>query len=1143
MRAISTWHPPRGSVHFSLKTDVVAADVDSLVVAEVSRVIVFDLTPVGLKHRCAIDVWGTITSLRSFKVKDNPSRLFVTTDLPSSQALVIEYQDDPPRLEVIHSVSLHSRAGRQAEFFQGAIVDPKNNLAITSNYIASLKVFQLDKKTRQSKFANFECRIPELNVRCLCFVPTPSSANSTLAILYTNHKAEFRLLARQVLVDQKEISVEPSFDVLVQDGAHLLVPIPGPPGGLLILGGGKCMYYSPPALNPSQRDKQKGKARRPSTTADTIFVQTDYPHGNISTYALVSPDGSRVLLADEFGQLSLLALVQTGASQAVTKLDILPLGEISSPKSLTYLTSNVLYVGSFCGDSQLIRVSPQPKQTENGKTHVEVLETFNNIAPIMDAIVTDLDGSEQVVTCSGALNCGSIRVVRNGANIEELAVIENMPHVTNIWPIRNPFEAEHHSFVIVSTIYNTRLFLFHKDNGSTHVEECDGNQLPGLARGLPTIAVGVTKEGSTLIQVTKEAVITVDLLSGMEAGRRSLGEITAATINPTQLCVALKGGSLVYFAHYDTRGLVTLKQRSFTTEDGQPMEISALSINSTDISTPHTSKFVAVAFWGSNKAAILKLPSLETIGDDDSFPSESHLPRSVLLHSFGSGSPHLLVGLADGGLAAYVLDPQTFVPTDRKIFSLGSTPISLTSCASDAAGQTAVFACSNAPAVLFHANGRLQHSPLVLKGVIAASALHVAAFPDALIFATTTGVLIGRVRELQNIQIHTTPFGLDNPRRIAHHNGAGAFGVGCVRTELPSSSESESFSSSFKILNETTFQILQSFSCEQEEKVSSVSALTLACGEDEVQCFVVGTVVEGIGKPVPEKGRILIFEPAEDKKFFMSASVAAKGCVWDLAVMQGKLVAAVNSRVTVYELRNGGTPGADRSLAALASWHRGYVITKVVVRDNKIVVIDALRSLSTIEWAGGKLETVSQDLGPLWPMSLEMLDDQDAIVAEAEGNIFTYKVSGGALEREGSYSLGELVNKFCQGKVSQVPPNSRVRPNLLFFTSSGRIATVSDLDSDLSLLLSNLQRNMEKVIKGPGGIEHATWRSPVGTRGLLYGQGSVGFIDGDYVESFLELDPASPEVEKILQGENKFEALDKTYAEVGRAVEELQFWH
>lgn len=58
------------------------------------------------------------------------------------------------------------------------------------------------------------------------------------------------------------------------------------------------------------------------------------------------------------------------------------------------------------------------------------------------------------------------------------------------------------------------------------------------------------------------------------------------------------------------------------------------------------------------------------------------------------------------------------------------------------------------------------------------------------------------------------------------------------------------------------------------------------------------------------------------------------------------------------------------------------MITKVVARDNRIVVIDALRSLSTIEWAGGKLETISQDLGPLWPMSLEMLDDQDAIVAE-----------------------------------------------------------------------------------------------------------------------------------------------------------------
>lgn len=91
------------------------------------------------------------------------------------------------------------------------------------------------------------------------------------------------------------------------------------------------------------------------------------------------------------------------------------------------------------------------------------------------------------------------------------------------------------------------------------MEECDGNQLPALIRNVPTIAAGVAKEGSGLVQVTKDAVIVVDMLSGMELSRWSQGEITVATVNPTQICVALKGGTLVYLSYREARGLVPHK--------------------------------------------------------------------------------------------------------------------------------------------------------------------------------------------------------------------------------------------------------------------------------------------------------------------------------------------------------------------------------------------------------------------------------------------------------------------------------------------------------------------------------------------------------------------------------------------------------
>lgn len=102
--------------------------------------------------------------------------------------------------------------------------------------------------------------------------------------------------------------------------------------------------------------------------------------------------------------------------------------------------------------------------------------------------------------------------------------------------------------------------------------------------------------------------------------------------------------------------------------------------------------------------------------------------------------------------------------------------------------------------------------------------IHTPIFSNALVLATPTGILFGRIRELQNIQIRTVsfmlhpcpsfvpmfllqiPFGLDNPKKIAHHAGIGVFGVGCTRATRPTSAGPDSFTSTFKILDESTFE-------------------------------------------------------------------------------------------------------------------------------------------------------------------------------------------------------------------------------------------------------------------------------------------------------------------------------------------------
>jgi DNA damage-binding protein 1 len=170
----------------------------------------------------------------------------------------------------------------------------------------------------------------------------------------------------------------------------------------------------------------------------------------VPRWCQVDEISNKFVIGDAYGRLALVSL----ASYETNGLVLVPLGEVSGnlfcanavftivqaspPTCLTYLTNQVMYLGSHFGDSQLLRVesmavsfqefptlpispdiqviresdmfsSTKGKGREISDTnakggsllalqgkHLTVLETFKNIAPIRDAITVDPDGSKQV---------------------------------------------------------------------------------------------------------------------------------------------------------------------------------------------------------------------------------------------------------------------------------------------------------------------------------------------------------------------------------------------------------------------------------------------------------------------------------------------------------------------------------------------------------------------------------------------------------------------------------------------------------------------------------------------------------------------------------------------------------------------------
>jgi DNA damage-binding protein 1 len=133
--------------------------------------------------------------------------------------------------------------------------------------------------------------------------------------------------------------------------------------------------------------------------------------------------------------------------------------------------------------------------------------------------------------------------------------------------------------------------------------------------------------------------------------------------------------------------------------------------------------------------------------------------------------------------------------------------------------------------------------------------------------------------------------------------------------------------------------------------------------------------------------------------------------------------------------------------------------------------------------------------------------------AEISFNLFVcQKDAAAATEEErmhfsevGLFHIGEYVNVFKHGSLvmQHVGENSTpIQGSVLFGTVSGAIGLSAQLPHDFYNFLREIQTKLNKVIKSVGKIDHEFWRSFSTERKT---EASFGFIDGDLIESFLDL--------------------------------------
>lgn len=232
------------------------------------------------------------------------------------------------------------------------------------------------------------------------------------------------------------------------------------------------------------------------------------------------------------------------------------------------------------------------------------------------------------------------------------------------------------------------------------------------------------------------------------------------------------------------------------------------------------------------------------------------------------------------------------------------------------------------------------------------------------------------------------------------------------------------------------------------------------------------------------------------------------------------------------------------------------------------IVGDLMRSISLVQYYPDHkaLEEVARDFHSNWTTAVEMLTDSLYLGAENWNNLYILRRNTKATSEEikcrldtvGQYHLGESVNKFISGSLTMAQASSassvsassgggitrrgspskmiskdsslstsssplRVRrpvvkigSQTLFATVDGTLGSILGLDARTAAFFTTMERAMAKHVTPVGNLSHAEFRTFSVEQRIHPAQ---GFVDGDLVESFLDMDRKTMQI--IVQAMNR----------------------
>jgi len=1106
MGAMSEWNyfataqEPTAVVQALGPLQLTSQEPTDLVVAFANRLEIFRLEADGrLVAHCKFQVNGRVALLAAVQAGER-SRLFLCTQ--QRQFALLSYDMATQELTLSAFGKLGSAIARQLEGPPLCACDPSGRVVAVHAQALHLSIVVLeglpDATSNEALDINdagrtFSCDLADQKLLDLSFMHSDTSDGTTSLVTLHVDSYGARALAfwtidvKAKCITEQKIGKAGAKHVATV-AADRLVPVSLPLGGVMVLGSSIVAYHD--------------------ATGECAGSIHSGPRG-IAAVARVASARLRWLVGGADGSLWQVALhAELGddlSSGVSPELVVEHLGMASPAAALVSLTSDLVFVGCACGDSQVVRI----REGDDVSSRLGLEDAWTSLAPIVDFCVADVDGrgQSQVAACCGLGATGSLRLVRVGVGVNEVAAVDGFAGVMGMWVAGScddpPRDACGLQLLVLTFVTHTRVFSM-RTGSEAFTEESES----GLLHQEETLLCGDL--GESIIQVTATGIHAMSLASRACTGSWSVPtgvRAQAASIAPSGVLVGVSTGHAF---------LLRLQQQGGS-QSG--FDIAAQWALGADVACLHVSESLCVAALWTPELCFL-WPQCEGKVCRHSLPEES-VPRSVIVTRRGAGLS-VLIGMGNGWLQTLCVDEQTGACSQQKLLCLGTLPVRLSVFRPEPGGIEHILATGTRPTIIHETtHGQFATTAVNLPEVSHAAQLPMADHHGCLALVSNDRLLIGALEEIQKVHVQTVPLG-QSPHCICWLRSARAFAIACQpEPELPGApvaplaGSADNACASLKLVDCESLDVLQSLQMGCHERICSLCPVVFE--GDPTEYLAVGTALVHSHEHEPLSGQVMLYRVhgcGSVKRVDLVAKQDVSGAVYTMSPFLGMLLGSVNNRVVIWRY------DAVAGFSEVCS-HCGGNTLVLHLRSvgERIFVGDMMRSASLLVYRSDRqaLEEIARYIGAVWLSAAEAPTSSACLCADDLHNLFVLAHRSGPdqaseprrLERVAQMHVAAYVSRLQRATLADAPthvasgaPTAGVRDQVVWASTDGAIGLVAALDHDEFARLSSVQHAVAQTKASRAWLQ-STWRDVCddGAEELQH----RGFVDGDLVEEVLLL--------------------------------------